>query len=328
MKRIFILLFCVLRVECTVLLPKSSGYDDTIIPTEIIGNFLHKYLNFRDVFLSIVLSSSNFDQQTLQQDLVSNLLMDTKLENFSFNILSTLDQSRQGNIDAFNLVLVDGSESLRWVWTRKWNVSISIFVHFFVQFSSPRQIFNTTTVQVYHLVQHYLVISSRIAPDISGSLHEIFESVMNLGLLDVDVLIKDSDTSNWFLYSYKPYVSSCDSFDLVRLDTFSSANYTNVLNVSAANLYGPRMFKFPYCWLYVSTFSFDPFVIIRKSSLGFTSYDGIDVKIVNEVSKTLKLFPIYMQPTDGKNRGKIFKNNSATGAIKMVDLSNKLPYLL
>lgn len=141
---------------------------------------------------------------------------------------------------------------------------------------------------------------------------------MKLGLLDVEVLIKDSNTSNWSLHSYKPYAQLCHSFEITRLDTFSSKNYTNELKVSPDNLYAPRQFKFPYCWLYISTFSFDPFVIIRNTSNGFVSYDGIDVKIVNEISKALKLLPIYMQPPDKKNRGKLLKNGTATGAIKMV----------
>lgn len=144
---------------------------------------------------------------------------------------------------------------------------------------------------------------------------------MKLGLLDVQVLIKDSNTSNWSLNFYKPYTRLCHSFEITRVDTFSSTNYTNQLKVSPGNLYAPRQFTFPYCWLYISTFSFDPFVIIRKTSNGLVSYEGIDVKIVNEICKALKLVSIYMQPPDKKNRGKILKNGTATGAIKMVTIN-------
>lgn len=86
--------------------------DETIIPTEIIGNYLHKFLSYNEVYLSIALSSVNIDQHLLQQNFVSKLMMDSKLVNFSFNILNTLDQSRRGNTDVFNLILIDGSESL------------------------------------------------------------------------------------------------------------------------------------------------------------------------------------------------------------------------
>ena len=174
---------------------------------------------------------------------------------------------------------------------------------------------------MFHLNQHYLIISSQNTNNIFETMHDIFATVMKLGLLDVDVVIKETNTTNWSIYSYKPYIKSCHSFEIERIDTFSRENYTIESNVPIVNLYRPRLFKFPHCWLYVSTFSFDPFVIIRNSSIGSITYSGIEVKIVNEISKTLKLIPMYMQPTDGKNRGKIFKNKTATGAIKMVNVS-------
>lgn len=111
MNNLFILLIYSFSVKCNVLLPEKVVQNEAIILTEIVGNYLHKYLNSHGVFLSIALSSSTTDQQRFQQDFVSNLVMDTKLNDFSFNILNTLDQSRLGNIDAFNLVLVDGSKS-------------------------------------------------------------------------------------------------------------------------------------------------------------------------------------------------------------------------
>lgn len=320
MSYLFILLIYSFSVKCNVLLPEKVVQNEAIILTEIVGNYLHKYLNSHGVFLSIALSSSTTDQQRFQQDFVSNLVMDTKLNDFSFNILNTLDQSRLGNIDAFNLVLVDGSKSsLTWVLT-----GILHTIWIITQFHVRRQIFNKSTVQMFHLDQHYLIISSQNTNNIFKTMHDIFTTVMNLGLLDVDVVIKESNTSNWSIYSYKPYIKTCHSFEIERIDTFSPENYTKESNVAAVNLYGPRLFKFPWCWLYVSTFSFDPFVIIRNTSIGIITYSGIDVKIVNEIAKTLKLIPMYMQPSDGKNRGKIFKNKTATGAIKMVNVSRFL----
>ena len=111
MDYIFILIIYSFSVKCNVLLAENFVQNDAIILTEIVGNYVHKYLNSHGVFLSVALSSSSVDQQRFQQDLVNNLVMDTKLNNFSFNILNTLDQSRLGNIDAFNLVLIDGSKA-------------------------------------------------------------------------------------------------------------------------------------------------------------------------------------------------------------------------
>lgn len=111
MNYIFILIIYSFSVKCNVLLSENVVQNEAIILTEIIGNYLHKYLNSHGVFLSIALSSTSIDQRRFQLDLVNNLVMGTKLNNFSFNILNTLDQSRFGNKDRFNLVLIDGSES-------------------------------------------------------------------------------------------------------------------------------------------------------------------------------------------------------------------------
>lgn len=115
MKFIFVLLIYILCVKCSVPLTEIFEQDKTDIPTEIIGNYLHKYLSGKDVFLSIVLSSSTDAQHSFQQDIVSNLVTHTKLDSFSFNILKRLDRLRRGNTDVFNLILIDGSESLMWV---------------------------------------------------------------------------------------------------------------------------------------------------------------------------------------------------------------------
>lgn len=112
MKYIFSVLIYICCVNCSVLFGETFKQDETIIPTEIIGNYLHKYLDYNEVYISITLSSSNNEQFSFQQDLVSNLITHTKLDNFSFNILNKLDQSRRGNIHVFNLILIDGSKSL------------------------------------------------------------------------------------------------------------------------------------------------------------------------------------------------------------------------
>lgn len=91
---------------------KTSESDETIIPTEIIGNYLYKYLNYNEMFLSISLTSTTDDRDYFQEDLISNLMVNSKLENCTYNILDGVDPSRRGNMDVFNLVLIDRSASL------------------------------------------------------------------------------------------------------------------------------------------------------------------------------------------------------------------------
>lgn len=93
-----------------------------------------------------------------------------------------------------------------------------------------------------------------------------------------------------------------------------------MLNYSKSQLYPSREFKFPYCNLFISTISFEPFVIIRNESNGIITFDGFDVIVVNEIAKTMNLIPIYMQAAGRNNRGVILDNGTVNGAMEMVNL--------
>lgn len=155
--------------------------------------------------------------------------------------------------------------------------------------------------------------------NISQTVHEVFGIALRMGLLDVNILVGDEKLKVWFLYSYKPYSRDCYSFTVHRISTFSSENYTKQLEVPFSDLFPSKSFKFHNCPLYIATFSMEPFVILRNNSFGNgIIYDGLDVKIVNEISKSFGLNPKYVQAPDKKQRGIISKNRTATGAIKMV----------
>lgn len=85
----------------------------TIIPTEIISNYLHKFFSFEYFSLSIALSSSNLYQQYFQADLIEELVTNSKLNDYSFSILNKVYQKRIGNTNVFNLILIDEGDSLR-----------------------------------------------------------------------------------------------------------------------------------------------------------------------------------------------------------------------
>lgn len=102
-------------INCSVLYDdvKTLEMDKTIIPSEIISNYLLKYVNCDEVFLSISFSSRNIEQEYFQEDLLTNLMKQTKLSNFSYNILDRVDPYRKGNKYAFNLIFVDEIKSLK-----------------------------------------------------------------------------------------------------------------------------------------------------------------------------------------------------------------------
>lgn len=183
-----------------------------------------------------------------------------------------------------------------------------------------RSILNESTIQSFHLLQHFLIVITQSVENVTKTLDEVFKVVMNVGLLYVNVLIEDENWT-WTLHLYKPYVRSCYTFEIIKISTFTVKNYTNELHLPFSRLYPTQRSKFPGCPLIVSTFPFEPFVTIENFGNGMANYSGLDVKIVNEISKTLNLNPIYMQSSDKKNRGLIFKNGTVTGAMKMVRIN-------
>lgn len=150
--------------------------------------------------------------------------------------------------------------------------------------------------------------------DISESLYQTFGVLIEVGLMDVNILIKNGMTNLWSLHYYQPYSKDCHSFEIFQIGTFSSENYTHELGVAFIDLFPRKHFTFHECKLHIAIFSFEPFVIIRDGSNGSTVYDGIEFIVVNEISKTLKLSPTFVQ----RNRGMMYKNGTSSGAIKMV----------
>ena len=185
-------------------------------------------------------------------------------------------------------------------------------------FCNFRNILNDSIVQPFHLYQPFLVVIIQSVQNVSETLNNVFETFMYFDLLNVNVLIKNEIT--WTLYYYKPYIKSCFSFEVLLIDTFTAENYTNELNASYNDLFPPKKFKFNRCKIKVATLSLPPFVITETLPNGTVGYHGIDVTIVDEICKTLNLIPMYMQSPDGKNRGVLYPNGTATGAMQMVKI--------
>lgn len=171
------------------------------------------------------------------------------------------------------------------------------------------------------MLQQFLIILTESVENVAETLNELFETVMKVGLLQVNILVKDK-TMAWSLYSYKPYVRSCHSFEVNKLETFPAGKEVDLpLN----ELFPSMLLKFSNCPLLISAFSFMPFVIVKQFK-GTVAYSGIDVTIVETVANTLNLKPVYIEPPDKRNRGRILDNGTVTGAMKMVNLLSKYQF--
>lgn len=194
------------------------------------------------------------------------------------------------------------------------------FFHFKINPFINRKILNEFKIHPFHLSQQFLIVATR-----EGNEFEIFEIAMHYGLVQVNALINDQNRQIWTLYTYKSRLNAnirnCHSFEVLKVETFTSKNFTNELNFTFHETVVPmEQFMLKNCPIFIATFSIPPFVIIQKSNDGSIQYDGIDVTIVNEISRALNVIPIYVQASDKKNRGILYPNGTATGAIKMVSI--------
>lgn len=89
--------------------PFSSHFD---VINEIVGNYLNKYISRKTSILSIAIASSSVQQNHFHEDLITKFVTSPKISNFSYNILIKVDQTRQENNQAFNLIFIDDSNAL------------------------------------------------------------------------------------------------------------------------------------------------------------------------------------------------------------------------
>lgn len=103
-------LSCKSILNQTVEVPQDN---ETYMPIEIVVNYVHKYISHKKMFLSITSHASNDEQKYLQEILVANFLKHPRIEQVSYNRLtSKIHQLRRGNTNVFNFIFVDGSDSL------------------------------------------------------------------------------------------------------------------------------------------------------------------------------------------------------------------------
>lgn len=99
-----------LCIECS-LLTTNFYRDEAAMVTDIICNYLYNFVSKEYSFLSIVLSSSNDEQRYFQENIIE-VLMKSQFDSLTYDIRDKVEQSRGGNTNAFNLLLIDQDASI------------------------------------------------------------------------------------------------------------------------------------------------------------------------------------------------------------------------
>lgn len=91
----------------------QPAMDESLMLAKIIGNFFTKYFSGSQIFVSMICSFSNTDQNNVMDDFYNHLFEYSTATMFDVNILNKLESSIRVNRISFNLILIDDSKSLQ-----------------------------------------------------------------------------------------------------------------------------------------------------------------------------------------------------------------------
>lgn len=148
-------------------------------------------------------------------------------------------------------------------------------------------------------------------------LNDSFQLMWRNGLINSHILMQDG-IHLWSLYAFMPFQNDCFALSHFRIATFSSYNFTNNMTVPMELLYPKKLQNFNKCPLYAAVSIIDPLTIIHNSSDGKIEFHGIDIAIINQISKALNFDIIYERSMDGAGHGIIFPNGTVTGNMQLV----------
>lgn len=169
----------------------------------------------------------------------------------------------------------------------------------------------------YHLSEKFLIIVIELPQNVNSLLNAIFDILWRNSLINSQVLIQDR-AAYWSLYTFLPYDDDCFDLSHLKIESFTPFNYTRNMTISMDKLFPIKLKNFNKCPLNVAVSIVDPFTSFHIASKGNVKYKGIDIDILNQISKNLNFVAIYKRTTDGTNFGLIFPNGTVTGNMKLV----------
>lgn len=149
----------------------------------------------------------------------------------------------------------------------------------------------------------------------------LLDELFNWGYVNkvgnLNVLIYNESERIWTLVTYLPFIVDCRTLTFHTIATFTLENATNPMNTSFNKLYPGKVMNLGGCKVRIAVIVSEPYVILKRVN-DRTKFDGVDVKIVEYVAKKINFTPEYVLSDYGLERGVIYENGTATGAMGMV----------
>lgn len=168
-----------------------------------------------------------------------------------------------------------------------------------------------------------MIVVNESTRNATETLNDIFKILWSNGLVHSQVLIQD-EFGLWSLYNFLPYQTNCFSLDHIKIATFSAHNSTHHINLSMEQLFPQKLKDFHKCPIFVAVAMSMPFVMHQnRSATEMVQYVGIDIEIIEQMSKSLNFVTSYIRSSDGTENGFLFPNGTITGSLKLVRASFK-----
>lgn len=186
-------------------------------------------------------------------------------------------------------------------------------------FSLKSHIVNDNSVYDVHLNQYFLIVVTHHVRNVLESVNAIFDLFWRNGLLASHVLIQ-AQPYVWSMYAYVPYQRDCFTLDPVIVAIFTPHNFTNNMNATIDELFPMRLNNFRNCPLYIAPSFLKPFLYMENNSIGMPEYKGIDINILDHISKALNFSIIYKRESSSSGHGSLLPNGSITDHMGLVSL--------
>ena len=169
------------------------------------------------------------------------------------------------------------------------------------------------------MTQCFLIAIINEVKNVLQTLDVIFELLWKNSLLNSHVLIQEQPHF-WSMYTFMPYQRDCFKLDPVKVATFTPLNFTNNINASLNELFPEKLANFHKCPLYIGLSLLKPYAHIQKDCNGRPQYKGIDINILDHVSKALNFKIVYKRLSKSAGHGNIFPNGTLTENIALVSI--------
>lgn len=174
-------------------------------------------------------------------------------------------------------------------------------------------------VKDFHSNQRFLIVVNENIRNTTEALDRIFGVLWGSGLIHSHVLtLDDANPDAWSLYTFMPYQSDCFTLTHIKMATFTQFNSSDNMTLSVDEIYPSKLKDFNNCPLYYAPSVVAPFVILRNTPACPNQYEGIDISIISEFARILKLSIVYKYSKFGTGHGLVFDNGTASGNLGLV----------